>query len=82
MRNNAHYLYNLLKKGRGSMDASLGNQPCPFLLKNSASHSTSSKRGVSDGGGHSSSSHSGKVGKVGRAANFSEIFIGSGFCDG
>ncbi len=78
MRNNAHYLYNLLNKGRGSIDASLGKPAYPILAKNPASYVTISKRG----GGIDSSSHSGKVGKVGRAAKFPENFIGAGFCDG
>jgi len=72
----------LSMKGGGIMKAVLGKRPHPFLLKNSVTHSSVSKRSVFDGGGSCGSFRLGKVGKVGRDGNFSVNFIGSGFCDG
>jgi len=68
----------LIKTTGGIMQTVLGKPACPFLGKNPVPHVTISKRG----GGIDSSCSSGRVGKVGRAAKFSENFIGAGFCDG
>jgi len=68
----------LIQHTGGIMQTVLGEQPCPILGKNPASHATISKRG----GGSNYRIGLGSVGKSGMAANFSVNFIGAGFCDG
>jgi hypothetical protein len=84
MRNNAHYLYNLLNKGRGSIDASLGKQPYRFLGKNPVSGNSKSKSVYlpKGWGGNSGKYFIGVDVGLGDSENFSINFTSSGFIDG
>jgi hypothetical protein len=88
----------LLIKAGGFMDASLGKQPYPNLLKNPLSHSSKSKRRfnrfadlkfsifknaiVNRGGGYCKRTKSGLFVEKVGRRNFSVNFIGIGFIDG
>lgn len=74
----------LSTKGGGSYRPVLGKPACPFLLKNSVIGSRVSKRRVRkiSGGGYCARTSLDNWIKSCEDAEFYEIFLGSGFCDG